>query len=123
MTKPEQRWRPITYMPAFKFAVSSAAETAHEQAEHMRLAIHQPGLINRVELARMRLVYQDTALYADMCCEQLRRWRVECTTSEEAKLLDQLDVLTQQWVEDTNAVIDAVKTLLDEGKGKAFKPS
>ena len=123
MTKPEQRWRPITYLPAFKFAVGSAAETAHEQAENMRLAVHRSGVINRIELARMRLVYEDTARYAEMCGEQLRRWRAECTTSEQAKLLDQLEVLVVQWAADTRVVIDAVKTLLDEGTGKARNPS
>jgi hypothetical protein len=114
MTKPEQRWRPITYMPAFKFAVSSAAETAREQAEHMRLAVRQPGMINRIELARMRLVYEDTALYAQMCVEQLRRWRTECTTPEQTGMLDQLDDRVRQWSNDTKAIIDAVKQLLNE---------
>lgn len=114
MTKPEQRWRPITLMPAFKYAVSSAAETASEQAENMRLAIERPDLINRVELARMRLVYEDTALYVDMCREQVCRWRGECATPEQTAALDQLDGLVKQWADDTKTVIDAVSSLLHE---------
>jgi hypothetical protein len=112
MTKPEQRWRAITYMPAFKYAVSSAAKSAREQAEHMRIAIHQPGLIDRIELARMRLVYEDSSLYAQMCGEQLQRWRPECKTPEQMRLLDQLDDLVKQWFDDTKAVMDAVQRLL-----------
>jgi hypothetical protein len=114
MTKPEQRWRSITYMPAFKFAVGSAAKSAKEQAQHMRMAIHQHGLIDRIELARMRLVYEDSARYAQMCGEQLQRWRPECTTPAQTQLLDQLDDLIKQWLDDTKAVIDAVQRLLNE---------
>jgi hypothetical protein len=114
MTKPEQRWRPISYMPAFKFAVSRAATSAHEQAAQMRMAMQQPGSIDRIELARMRLVYEDTALYAQMCSEQVQRWRKECTTPDQAELLDRLDDVVRQWSEDTSAVLYAVRKLLSD---------
>ena len=112
MTKPEQRWRPIGIMPAFKFAISNAAESSRAQAQNMRVALKQPGLINRIELARLRLVYQDTAVYADMCREQLSRWRDECTTQDQAVALDRLDEIVDQWIGDTRMVIDAVNMLL-----------
>jgi hypothetical protein len=114
MTKPEQRWRPIELMPAFKYAVSSAAETARAQAENMRLAINQHDLISRVELARMRIVYEDTALYIDMCGEQVRRWRDESAASEQVTTLDQLDAIVRQWADDTQIVLDAVNALLHQ---------
>jgi hypothetical protein len=114
MTKPEQRWRPIELMPAFKYAVSSAAETTHVQAENMRLAINQHDLIGRVELARMRIVYEDTALYIEMCGEQVRRWRDESATSEQVATLEQLDAVVKQWADDTQAVLDAVNALLHQ---------
>jgi hypothetical protein len=112
MTKPEQRWRPIGIMPAFKFAISNAAESSRAQAQNMRVALKQPGLINRIELARLRLVYQDTAVYADMCREQLSRWRDECTTQDQAVALDRMDEIVDQWIGDTRMVIDAVNMLL-----------
>jgi hypothetical protein len=114
MTKPEQRWRPIALMPAFKFAIGSAAETSRVQAENMRLAIQQPGVVNRFELIRLRLIYDETASNVDMCREQLRRWRGECAGPEQAMALDQLDALVEQWAEDTRVVIHAVKVLLQE---------
>jgi hypothetical protein len=114
MTKPEQRWRPIALMPAFKYAVSTAAETARIQAENMRLAINQHDLISRVELARMRVVYEDTQLYVQMCEEQLSRWRNESTTTEQIAALDRLDVMVEQWADDTEAVLDAVTALLHQ---------
>lgn len=110
MTKPVQRWRPIEMMPAFKYAVRSAAEAAHIQAENMRLAIHQRGLIHRVELARMRVVYEDNALYTWMCREQLQRWRSECVTTEQLAALDPLDAIVIEWANDTEAVLEAVST-------------
>jgi hypothetical protein len=114
MTKPEQRWRPIALMPAFKYAVSTAAETARVQAENMRLAIDQHDLIDRVELARMRVVYEDTQLYIQMCEEQLSRWRSESMTSEEVAALDRLDAIVEQWVDDTESVLDAVNAMLHQ---------
>jgi hypothetical protein len=114
MTKPDQRWRPINLLPAFKYAVSSAAQSAREQARNMREAVSQPGLINRIELARMQLVYQDTALYVEMCGEQLRRWRGECTTSDQAAQIDLLDEVVRQWADDTQTVIDAIKALMHD---------
>jgi hypothetical protein len=112
MTKPEQRWRPIALMPAFKFAISSAAETSRTQAENMRAAMNRPGVINRFELTRMLLVYEETAVNVEMCREQLRRWRSECLTPEQATSLDQLHAMVEQWATDTEAVIDAVSTFL-----------
>jgi len=112
MTKPEQRWRPIEMMPAFKYAVRNAAETTHVQAENMRLAINQYRLINRVELARMRVVYEDTALYTEMCWEQLQRWRSECATTEQSAALDELDAIVIEWANDTEGVLEAVDALL-----------
>jgi hypothetical protein len=112
MPKLEQRWRPIELMPAFKYAVSSAAKEAHDQAHNMRLAIDERDLIDRVELARMRIVYQDTALYIDMCREQLHRWRNESTTPPQVASLDRLDAIVQQWSEDVAVVLDAVNALL-----------
>jgi hypothetical protein len=114
MTKPEQRWRPIALMPAFKYAVSSAAESARVQADNMRLAIHQHDPISRVELARMRVVYEDTQLYIQMCEEQVSRWRSESTTSAQTATLDRLDALVEQWAEDTEVVLDAVTALLHQ---------
>jgi hypothetical protein len=114
MTKLEQRWRPIALMPAFKFAISRAAETSHVQAENMRLAMEQPGSVNRFELARLRLIYDETARNVDMCREQLRRWRSECAAPEQVAALDQLDAVVEQWASDTRVVIRAVKTLLQE---------
>lgn len=112
MTEPEQRWRPIRLMPAFKFAISRAAETSCVQAENMRLALDRPELINHIELARLRLVYQDTARYAQMCREQLSRWRGECVSPEQHALLDQLEQLVEQWIADTRAILDAADALL-----------
>jgi hypothetical protein len=112
MTKPEQRWRPIALMPAFKYAVGTAADAARVQAENMRLAIDQHNVIDRVELARMRVVYEDTQLYIQMCEEQLSRWRDESTTSEQIAALDRLDAIVEQWADDTETVLDAVTALL-----------
>jgi hypothetical protein len=114
MPKLEQRWRPMALMPAFKFAISSAAETSRVQAEHMRLAISQPDSIHRFELTRMRLTYEDTAMNIKMCREQVRRWRSEHPTPEQMAALDQLAEVIEQWGRDTKLVIDAVKTLLHE---------
>jgi hypothetical protein len=112
MTKPPQRWRPIALMPAFKFAIGSAAEAAHTQAENMRVAVDRPDLVDRVELARMRLVYEDTALQVEMCREQLKRWCGECTTREQGIALDKLSAIVKQWSDDTELVLAAVKWLL-----------
>lgn len=112
MTKPEQRWRPIALMPAFKFAIGSAAEASRVQAENMRAAMEQTAAINRFELTRMLLVYEETAQNVELCREQLRRWRSESMTAEQAAGLDQLDLLVEQWASDTEAVIDAVGTFL-----------
>jgi hypothetical protein len=101
-------------MPAFRFAVSRAAESASVQAKNMRLAIGQPGLINRFELTRMRLVYEETELSVEMCREQVQRWRGECATAEQLASLERLERIVKQWSDDTNAVIAAVKTLLHE---------
>ncbi|HTV85427.1 MAG TPA: hypothetical protein VME63_08475 [Dyella sp.] len=101
-------------MPAFKFAIGSAAEAAHTQAENMRAAIDRPDLVDRVELARMRLVYEDTALHVDMCREQLKRWCGECTTREQSVALDRLAGMVKQWSDDTQQVLDAVNWLLRE---------
>jgi hypothetical protein len=114
MTEPEQRWRPIALMPAFKFAIGSAAESSRVQAENMRLALQQPGAVNRFELSRLRLIYAETARNVDMCREQLQRWRGECTVPEQRVALDQLDALVEQWSGDTNVVVDAIKVLLQE---------
>jgi hypothetical protein len=115
MAKVEQRWRPIALMPAFKFAIGRAAETSRVQAENMRLALRQPGLIDRFELARMRLIYEETAINIEMCREQLQRWRGECVLPEQAAGLDRLEDLVDRWADDTHAVINAVKALLHEG--------
>jgi hypothetical protein len=112
MTNPEQRWRPIALMPAFKYAVSSAAETAHAQAENMRRALGQQDVINRIELARMRVVYEDTALYVRMCQEQLQRWREESSSADQKAMLDRLDVIVDKWAHDIKAILDAVNVLL-----------
>jgi hypothetical protein len=112
MTKPEQRWRPIALMPAFKFAITSAAETSRAQAENMHLAMNRPGVINRFELTRMLLVYEETAQNVEMCREQLRRWRGDCRTPEQGTALDQLDAMVAQWAADTEKVIDAVSQFL-----------
>jgi hypothetical protein len=112
MTKPQQRWRPIALMPAFKFAISSAAETSRAQAENMRTAMKQAGQINRFELTRMLLVYEETARNVEMCREQLQRWRREPMTLDQAALLDQLDAMVEQWATDTEVVIDAVGSFL-----------
>jgi Tfp pilus assembly protein FimT len=114
MTKPVQRWRPIELMPAFKYAVGSAAEATREQAENMRLAIRQHDLISRVELARMHVVYEDTALYVQMCREQLRQWHDESTTPEQATMLERLDAIVKQWDDDTRTIVDAVNALLHQ---------
>jgi hypothetical protein len=114
MTTREQRWRPFSLMPAFKFAVGRAAEGASVQAKNMRLAIHQPGLVNRFDLVRMRIVYEEAVLNATMCREQVKRWRVECTTLEQHRALDRLAVTVNQWSDDSEAVIAAIKTLLHE---------
>jgi hypothetical protein len=114
MTKLEQRWRPIALMPAFKFAISRAAETSHAQAENMRLAIASPGSVNRFELARLRLIYEETARNVDMCREQLRRWRGESTVPEQLAALDHLDAVVEQWADDTHVVIRALKVLSQE---------
>lgn len=99
-------------MPAFKFAIGSAAEAAHTQAENMRVAVDRPDLVDRVELARMRLVYEDTALQVEMCREQLKRWCGECTTREQGIALDKLSGIVKQWSDDTELVLAAVKWLL-----------
>jgi hypothetical protein len=114
MTKLEQRWRPMALMPAFKFAIGRAAETSHAQAENMRLAMEQPESVNRFELARLRLIYDETARNVDMCREQLRRWRGECADPDKLAALDQLDAVVEQWASDTNVVIGAIKVLLQE---------
>lgn len=112
MTKPEQRWRPITLMPAFKYAISGAAEASRVQAENMRAAMEQAAAINRFELTRMLLVFEETAQHVEMCREQLRRWRSEHMTPEQTAALDQLDAMVAQWASDTETVIDAVSTFL-----------
>lgn len=114
MSKQEQRWRPVALMPAFKFAIGSAAEASRVQLENMRLAISEPGLIHRFELTRMRLTYEETALNAAMCREQVRRWRNEDLTAQQAEALDQLEEAIEQWERDTTAVIDAVRMLLHD---------
>ncbi|WP_158543227.1 hypothetical protein [Dyella psychrodurans] len=81
----------------------------------MRLAIDQPDLIDRMELTRMRLVYEDTAQQVDMCREQLKRWCGECTTPEQVKALERLAGIVKQWADDTRLVRDAIDTLLHEG--------
>ncbi|WP_284343699.1 hypothetical protein [Dyella mobilis] len=117
MTNPEQRWRPISLLPAFRFAVGRAAKTAAEQAGNMRLAIAQPDAVDRFELARMQLVYQDTALNVAMCREQLQRWREEDVASDQQVALDLLDEIVQQWADDTQTVLDAIKTLMHPSRG------
>lgn len=115
MSKQEQRWRPMSLLPAFKFAIGSAAETSRVQAENMRLAISQSSSINRFELTRMRLTFEDTILNVEMCREQVQRWRGEHPTSEQMAALDQLENTIEQWDHDTKIVISAVMTLLHEG--------
>jgi hypothetical protein len=114
MAKTSQRWRPIALMPAFKFAIGSAAEAAHTQAENMRAAVDHPDLVDRVELARMRLVYEDTAQQVAMCREQLKRWCGECATREQGIALDKLSAMVKQWSDDTQLVLAAVDWLLRE---------
>jgi hypothetical protein len=101
-------------MPAFRFAIGRAAESASVQAKNMRRAIAQPGLIDRFELTRMRLVYEETELSVQMCCEQVLRWRDECSTPEQVAELDRLELIVAQWLDDTGTVIAAIKTLLQE---------
>ncbi|GLQ50960.1 hypothetical protein ACFFJT_07135 [Dyella flava] len=114
VTNPEQRWRPLSLMPAFKFAVGRAAEGARVQAKSMRVAIKHPGLVNRFDLVRMRLVYEETALNAAMCREQVKRWRGECVTREQMMALDRLEGIVDQWSDDTDEVLEAIKALLHE---------
>lgn len=114
MSIPEQRWRPMALMPAFKFAVGSAAQTSRAQAENMRLAMSQPDAIDRFELTRTRLIYEETLLNVAMCREQVQRWRSEQPTTEQLAALDPLEKLIEQWDSDTRAVIAALKTLLHE---------
>jgi hypothetical protein len=114
MTKPGQRWRPISLMPAFKYAIGSAAETARTQAENMCVAMERPDLVDRVELARMRMVYEDTASQVQMCRKQLQRWCGECATPEQVAALGKLADLVKRWDDDTKLVLDAVNSLLRE---------
>jgi hypothetical protein len=59
-------------------------------------------------------VYEEAVLNATMCREQVKRWRVECTTLEQHRALDRLAVTVNQWSDDSEAVIAAIKTLLHE---------
>lgn len=80
----------------------------------MRLAISRRTPIHRFELTRMRLVYEEVELSVQMCCEQLLRWRDECSTAEQEAELDRLEVIVAQWLDDTGTVIAAIKMLLEE---------
>ena len=112
MTNEALRWRPISLLPTFAEEICHVAESAHDQAGHLRRAYHGPDLIDEDELARMQRVYEKSENLMTLSREQVRRWRSEQPTADEVIMLDHLEVVIARWTLDTKDIIRAVKAMM-----------